>query len=702
MASSGYFDVDSYQGRYIRFYWEEISQDIEKNTTTISWKLHGGGDAPSSWYASGDHEVVIDGETVFNNSSRIHIYKDTVIASGTKTITHNADGSRTFSATATASLYEFAVVYKSGYWALDVIPRASVPTVSASSVTMLNNVTITTNRKSTAFTHDLSYSFGGKTGSIATGVGASYTWAVPDLVANIPGRSSGTCTITCITKNGSTVIGTKTVTLTLNIPAISTISVSASKVQMGNSVTINITRKSTGYTHTLTYAVGSASGTIGSGVTTSSSWTPLKAIAQDIGNKLSAECTITCETYNGSLLVGKSTATVTLTVPDATVPELSATEVDMGQSITISMSKEADAYTHDLSYTFAGMTGTIASGVSGDYAWEVPLDLAKKIPSATEGEVVITCKTRFKNSTTEIGTATVRFKAKVPNNSETQPKATMEVSAVNPFEGLYLTGRSKVKVSYEASSDYSTIEAYSTALFKGTGIVSAYEKGSTNPYESAVLTDAGNVTITGTVTDARGYSSEQTKSIEVVDYSRPRITPYTGEYQIVCMRCNSDKAPDPGGVRLLIRVGRKYSKVISNGEQKNRCSISYRWKTDSETEEAYRPPVILLSKEAEADSLEVVLEGIVTSNTTAYNIQLIAEDDVGGIDTVTITIPTAFAAFHIPKGGHGFTMGGYHDPSMINAFVCWFDAHLKREVMIGDKTLEQYILYVINGETQEE
>ena len=178
---------------------------------------------------------------------------------------------------------------------LPMIASASAPTLSASSVVMGNKVTITTNRQSSEFTHDLTYSFGGSTGTIATGVGASYEWTVPDLVSKIPNKASGTCTITCKTKSGSTVIGTKTVDLTLTIPAKSS-PTTAETVQMGKSVTINTNSKSTGFTHTLTYTVAGQTGDIAKDVTTSAEWTPPKGWAAATGNKTSMSCTITCTT----------------------------------------------------------------------------------------------------------------------------------------------------------------------------------------------------------------------------------------------------------------------------------------------------------------------------------------------------------------------------------------------------------------------
>lgn len=556
---------------------------------------------------------------------------------------------------------------------LPMIAGASQPTVSDDSVVMKSEVTIYTNRLSSAFTHDLTYSFGGSTGTIATDVGASYTWTVPDLVSKISGKTSSTCTITCKTKSGTTVIGTETVTLTLTIPAKSTPSASASTVKMGTSVNIYTNRKSSAYIHTLAYAIGDASGTIDDDVEAGKTWTPPKSLAAYTGNKTSAVCTITCKTYNGSLLVGTATTQIILTVPNATVPTLSATTVAMGKQITISMPKEADVYTHDLSYAFEDVTGTIDNGVSADLPWTVPLSLASEIPSDTEGTVTITCKTRFKDSTTVIGTETASFTATVPNNSTTQPKVTMTVSAVDtPFSGVYVAGKSKAKVSYAASSDYSTIKSYETKI---NGVTS-----SNNPYTSSLLNSSGTVSITGKVTDARGYSTTKTDSIEVIPYSRPRIIPSEGKNSIVCTRCNSDGKEDAGGVHLLIQIGRKYSKVVSNGTQKNYCKLSYQWKTDAQGDSSYSDPVELLARTATSDYVSKTISGIVTSNTTAYNIRLIAEDDIGETDTVTITIPTAFATFHAPVGGHGFTLGGYHDPSKYDVFDCVFDAEFEGNV----------------------
>ena len=101
---------------------------------------------------------------------------------------------------------------------------------------------------------------------------------------------------------------------------------------MGSASTISISRASSSFTHTLTYAFGNATGTIVSKTTsTSVSWTPPLTLAQQIPSSTSGKITITCTTYSGNTSVGSKSITVTLKVPDSVKPtmtSLTATRVD--------------------------------------------------------------------------------------------------------------------------------------------------------------------------------------------------------------------------------------------------------------------------------------------------------------------------------------------------------------------------------------
>lgn len=226
MAASGSFKTGNYDGRYLTFSWSETSQNVTNNTTTISWRLTGeGGD--STWYNSGNFKVVIAGEVVYSSATRIQLKKGTVVASGTYTFQHNADGTKSFTASAEAGIYTVAVnCTGSGTFTLDAIPRASQPSL----ITWPNNtqnvgnfgteISIHMNRNSSAFTHTVRYQFGSRSGTIATGVTTGTTWVIPlALMDLIPNSTSGSGTVYVDTYNGSTKIGTKSCGFTATVPA---------------------------------------------------------------------------------------------------------------------------------------------------------------------------------------------------------------------------------------------------------------------------------------------------------------------------------------------------------------------------------------------------------------------------------------------------------------------------------------------------
>ena len=222
MASSGSITTGQKEGRSITLSWTLSSQNIEKNTSTIAWTLKGSGGTSTSWVMAGGFKAVINGTTVYSSSadSRIKLYNGTTVASGSLTIAHNSDGTKSFSLSCEAGVYTYAVsVSASGTHTLNTIPRAS--SVSASNVNMGSATTIAISRASSSFTHTLTYKFGDSTGTIASKTAStSVSWTPAVSLANqIPSTTSGTCTITCDTYSGSTKIGSKTCTLTLSVPA---------------------------------------------------------------------------------------------------------------------------------------------------------------------------------------------------------------------------------------------------------------------------------------------------------------------------------------------------------------------------------------------------------------------------------------------------------------------------------------------------
>lgn len=124
MASSGSFNTSAYSSRCLTFSWWINSQDVANNKTNIGWKLVGAGGGTSNYYVSGNFKVVINGSTVYSSSTRINLYNGTQVASGNVDISHDSDGTKSFSASAEAGIYYVAVNCSgSGSWTLTSIPR---------------------------------------------------------------------------------------------------------------------------------------------------------------------------------------------------------------------------------------------------------------------------------------------------------------------------------------------------------------------------------------------------------------------------------------------------------------------------------------------------------------------------------------------------------------------------------------------------
>lgn len=124
----------------------------------------------------------------------------------------------------------------------------------------------------------------------------------------------------------STSSGSQTITLT-TIPRASVPTVSKSTADAGNQITV-YTNKKASFTHTITYAIGSASGTIGTGVVDSVNWTIPKELLKQFTTSATGSCTISCTTYNGSTKIGDTkTCKLNISVPTDAYPSASISSI---------------------------------------------------------------------------------------------------------------------------------------------------------------------------------------------------------------------------------------------------------------------------------------------------------------------------------------------------------------------------------------
>ena len=226
------------------------TENVSTNKSTLSYRMYlkkptAGG--AYNYTNTNQCKLVIGGTTIADtaNWGTINITNwaagtELTLYEGTRTISHNSDGTGSVSFSATFCQPNNTIGVNatiSGVYKLDTIPRASSLSVSPSSAVVGDTITIAITRAVSTYTHTLRYKSASQSSytQIATGVGTSYSWTVPQAAAEaIINGGSGTITIQCETYSGSTSLGSKTASFTLAVPSEWVPTISALTVADGN------------------------------------------------------------------------------------------------------------------------------------------------------------------------------------------------------------------------------------------------------------------------------------------------------------------------------------------------------------------------------------------------------------------------------------------------------------------------------------
>lgn len=346
----------------------------------------------------------------------------------------------------------------------------------------------------------------------------------------------------------------------------------------------------------------------------------------------------------------------------------SATSVTLGQTGTTIKWTPASSSLHYKILLQLGSWNWTSEAIhpnrTTEYSWISPvlnINLSQQITgNPPVGTMTATLYTYSDYSTTvQVGSHSKSFSASVPFNEDTTPTITMALTPVNslaaPFSTMYLQGFSKTKASFEGLAKLgATISSY--ALTVG---------GTTygSPYTSAILQSSGELTVTGKITDSRGYYGMVEEKITVIPYSKPRVVPAIGEASIICARCDSSGNLSSSGTYLLIKAGRSYSTVTKDGVQNNFCTLRYRYRAESATSFSAWQTLLDGTNTTVNSYTSAPISSVVSSVSTAYIVEIGAVDNIGETTatSITFTIPTDNVSIDIPEkyGGKRIGLGGY-------------------------------------------
>lgn len=241
MAVNGIITVDVTAGigsgnRYLDFKWTRTSFSSSNNTSTISWEIILRDESTFDNFSAQSIPILLDiadartTETLVVAKTASLGKGSQTVATGTRTIAHNADGTKSFNvyfevtlASGDGSTSKQYTV--SGTFTLDRITQASG--VTCSTVNIGAAPVITINRQDSSYWHRLSYGFGDQeqgyiTGTIPGEVSGNFTaantitnFAWPESFYQvIPNSKSGEGTLFCSTytrdSRGFTIVGEQT------------------------------------------------------------------------------------------------------------------------------------------------------------------------------------------------------------------------------------------------------------------------------------------------------------------------------------------------------------------------------------------------------------------------------------------------------------------------------------------------------------
>lgn len=223
----------------------EISYSVENNTSYVEWwvgirsntQYHTHNGIPETF------KVSVNGTQVLDQSFTPNVPVNTLVGvkSGAVAISHDADGSKTISVSASFSgsnsgYYAPITGSCSGTVKLTTIPRASTPSINKPSLDCGDTITISGTSASSNFSHKVYVAWNGTTtylGTIASGTTSpSFSYTIPtDWEKNLPSSTSGIATFTLETFSASTSVGSKSVNATIKVrsgvvPNIGTVSIS--------------------------------------------------------------------------------------------------------------------------------------------------------------------------------------------------------------------------------------------------------------------------------------------------------------------------------------------------------------------------------------------------------------------------------------------------------------------------------------------
>lgn len=276
----------------------------------------------------------------------------------------------------------------------------------------------------------------------------------------------------------------------------------------------NVTVNGTNYSGTNTVGIGSGTTkTLASGSTT---------IAHNADGTKNFSFSFSQQfdiNYSGVGWIGTKSGSGSGTL--STIPRtssVSSTNANIGENITISISRASSSFTHTLTYAFCGLTGTIATKTSStSVSWTLPTSFYAQIPNDKSSWGRVICDTY--SGSTKIGSSECRFDVYVKESSN-KPGISASVVDINATTKA-LTGDENKLIKYYSKVRFNIDSTpKNSASTKGIYINylgNSFTGGSGNHW-SAEFSNVISGQYICSVTDTRDLSNSVTINKTLINY----------------------------------------------------------------------------------------------------------------------------------------------------------------------------------------
>lgn len=368
------------------------------------------------------------------------------------------------------------------------------------------------------------------------------------------------------------------------------------------------------------------------------------------------------------------------TTAGASVPTLSKTSARLGETVTIYTNRQSTRYTHKITYSVGGVTGTIAEDVTASAAWAVPTSLIDAVTMAGT-DCTITVATYYRNTLRGANVVHLTLyppDAAAPTVSDGWVTVSRDNSLI-PSVSAWVKGYSKAKITFNSgkvSGNYGATISKFSILYDGERTDAVNGAATTK-----VLSDLSAV-ILCTVTDSRGNTTTEAVTVTVQDYAPPTIT------NISVYRCDDALLAADEGTHIAARATAGCTSL--GGANSVTLKAAYKAAGAS----GYGSEVTLQSGVA----------GMISGNAAvdtmqSYTVRLTATDRVGNKTAFEKAVPTKSVTFHLKNGGKGAAFGKYAEQDEL--LDCQWDANfagalsIAGTVKVGGQTLADYIKAVV-------